>query len=200
MGHALVSCGPSSCSAACNSTCTYFTCDGVAYVPLTIPSVPFILPPLPGDACGSPGPGTISRIPADLGGVVLSQVPQTVSRPYNTCQPRVANGPACRRWRFPNRANPCAGDWLFNAHFPAPTCQGQEASEGATCTSILECGKADAGSTRSFGPFCANTPAVCHDMPGNRHPHVGCFTKFLSKDWDDDGFWCRYQTESAYLE
>lgn len=95
---ALEVCAPSSCVPACDSSCTYQTCDLPKTDVVAINKLPYPIPP-PGDACDFNAPDPLVKIPANwvsVGkSVSVTEINQVVSIPYHACQKRVNSGPPC---------------------------------------------------------------------------------------------------------
>lgn len=93
---AWASCGPSSCSASCGGTCTYFRCTGTDTRAITIDRLPFTYEWAP-NACSDSIPnGTqITNIPADFAGQHLDSFSVSINHSYGSCVPQTFTAPPC---------------------------------------------------------------------------------------------------------
>lgn len=94
--YAFVNCVPTSCSAACDSSCSYQVCGQAATHDIQISVVPYHYVP-PADACSGTPPTTISFLSPSqrLGSVTIDKANISVSLPYQKCRTEFEYGPSC---------------------------------------------------------------------------------------------------------
>lgn len=93
---ALVNCGPSSCSPACDSSCSYRVCAGSATNVFTIDKLPYTYV-TPSNACEDRLSGKVfSVLPIHEDDVEMTKMsPTQVRHAYKICETRTNSGPAC---------------------------------------------------------------------------------------------------------
>lgn len=99
----LVTCSPTTCTPACGSSCTYYTCTQASSHSFSVNQLPFS-DSEPADACAHTVQ-TANAIPFSVDGVSKTSLPVSVNHNYTVCEAKTNVGAACV-------ANiNCAGTW-----------------------------------------------------------------------------------------
>lgn len=93
---ALVNCGPSDCSPACDSSCSYKVCEGSSVNVFTIGELPYTYV-TPSNACQDSLNGQVFRVlPIKIADIDMSKMsPTQVRHTYKICLTKTKLGPAC---------------------------------------------------------------------------------------------------------
>ncbi len=91
---ALVNCGPSTCSPACDSSCSYRTCDQQQNQDVRVDKLPFTYV-THASACRDDLNGQVIRELPSRQMPQLRKIPDVVSVPYFVCRTRVRSGAPC---------------------------------------------------------------------------------------------------------
>lgn len=100
----LVTCSPSSCIPACNSSCTFSTCTQDSTHTFTVNQLPLSNDLEPANACAHTVQ-TSNDIPFTVNGIVKNSMPSSVVHSYTVCQAQVNIGTACAVTCSPGTVN-----------------------------------------------------------------------------------------------